>query len=262
MIKVNGVHLEINEKPILKDISFRVEKGHFAAILGPNGAGKTTLVKIILGLLKPSKGEIKLDGIPPKEFIKKRRGIVGYLPQRAIVNWGMPLKVIDVVLIEKITPFGFFKKYKKDEIDKAIHWLEKFGMKEKMDSYIKTLSGGEQQRVSIARCLINDPELLILDEPNTGIDAVYNVKIYEIIRELCNSKKITALMVTHDIGAITKYVDEIMCMNVKLHCHGKPSKVNYAKMLKIVYGEDMNIVIHGEQCNNCILGKGNDSNSH
>ncbi len=254
VIEAKNVTLVRDNKKVLENVSFDVEKGEFVAIIGPNGAGKTTLIKIVIGLLKPTGGLVKIDGAEPEKFIKRRRGIVGYLPQKAIVNWSMPLKVLDVVLIEKLSPFSFFRKYSKEDVERAEYWLEVFGIKDKINAYIRDLSGGEQQRVSLARCMFNEPEILILDEPNTAVDAVYNVKIYEILKNLCNDRNITVIMVTHDIGAVTMYVDKVMCLNVKLHCHSSPSTIDYSEMLKKVYGENVNMVIHGERCDNCVFG--------
>ncbi len=262
MIRAKDITLFRNNRKILDSINFHVNKGEFVAIIGPNGAGKTTLIKVIVGLIKPSKGKVEIDGVEPKDYIKRRRGIIGYLPQKAIVNWSMPLKVLDVVLIEKVRPFSLFRRYSKADLEKAEYWLEVFGVKDKINSYIRDLSGGEQQRVSLARCMFNDPEILILDEPNTAVDAVYNVKIYETLKKLCNERNITTIMVTHDIGAVTMYVDEVMCLNVKLHCHGSPSVINYSEMLRTVYGEGVNIVIHGEQCKNCAIGVNDDRTAH
>ncbi len=262
MIRAQNITLVRNNKKILEDVGFDVKKGEFVAIIGPNGAGKTTLVKIVIGLLKPTDGTIKINGVEPEEFIKKRNGVIGYLPQKAIVNWSMPLKVLDVVLIEKLSPFSFFRKYSKEDVERAEYWLEVFGIKNRVNAYIRDLSGGEQQRVSLARCMFNEPEILVLDEPNTAVDAVYNVKIYETLRKLCDNRDITVIMVTHDIGAVTMYVDKVMCLNIKLHCHSSPSAINYSEMLKRVYGNNINIVIHGEKCNNCIFGVRDDRNTH
>ncbi len=254
MVEVRDLSFVVNGKHILKDINFKLKKGCFAAIVGPNGAGKTTLLKIITGLLKPSSGWVKIDGVSPSEYLKRRRGIVGYLPQKAIVNWNMPLTVLDVVFIQDVKPFGFFKGYSNRKMELANYWLEVFGVSNKKDTLIKNLSGGEQQRVSLVRCMIGEPELLILDEPNTAVDAVYNVKMYETLRKINREKGITIIMVTHDIGVVTEFVDEVMCLNVKLHCHGTPSELDLSEMLKTVYGESFGVLIHKEHCKNCIFG--------
>ncbi len=256
MISVRDLTVSFNGKVVLDSISMTIEKGEFVGILGPNGAGKTTLLKAILGLVKPVKGKVTIDGLSVEEYLKKRRGIVGYLPQHAIVNWDLPLRVLDAVLIENIKPFGFFRRYTRKEIEKAREWLSVFGMEDRLYSYIRELSGGQQQRVSLARCLIHDPEILILDEPNTAIDAVYNVRLYEILKGLSVKNGMTIIMVSHDIGAVTRYVDKIMCLNVKLHCHEKADRVDLSRVFKEVYGEDMEMVVHGDGCVNCILNRG------
>ncbi len=257
MISIKNLFVKFDNKVILDDICMNIEKGEFVGIVGPNGAGKTTLLKSMLNLIKPASGSITIDGLDLKEYMNKKRGLIGYLPQHAIVNWNMPIRVIDAVLIEKIKPFGIFRKYEKSEIEYATYWLELFGIKDKIYNYIKELSGGQQQRVSLARCMIHNPEILILDEPNTAIDVVYNTKLYETLKKLSHENKITIVMVSHDIGAITKYVDEVMCLNVKLHCHGKSNRIDFSKVLKEVYGNDMEIVIHGKNCKDCIISRDN-----
>ena len=255
MITIKDLTVKFDDKTILEDISMDIKKGEFVGILGPNGAGKTTLIKTILGLIEPTDGLIQIDGMNLKDYMAKKSFSIGYLPQHAIVNWSMPIRVVDAVLIEKVRPFGLFSRYSKDELESAEYWLDVFGVKGKMYSYIKELSGGQQQRVSLARCMIHDPEILILDEPNTAIDAVYNTKMYEIFKNLASKKSITIVMVSHDIGAVTKYVDEIMCLNIKLHCHSRVEDINISTVLKEVYGEDMEIVIHNDGCRNCAVNK-------
>lgn len=261
MVEVKNVSLSINGKYILKDVNFEIKKGSFAAIVGPNGAGKTTLLKIITALLKPSSGWVKIDGVEPEKYLRRRRGIVGYLPQKAIVNWNLPLTVLDVVFIQDVKPFGFFRRYSDEMLKLANHWLGVFGIGNKKDELIKNLSGGEQQRVSLVRCMVGKPELLILDEPNTAVDAVYNVRMYEILRKISRELGITIIMVTHDIGVITEFVDEVMCLNVKLHCHGKPSEIDLSRMLNTVYGESFGLLLHREQCKNCMFGVRDDKTS-
>ncbi len=255
MIKFKNINVKFNEKSILKDINVSIKTGEFLGILGPNGAGKTTFIKVLLGLIEPTSGVVLIKGKKPKEFLMQNKGFVGYLPQHAIVNWNLPIRVIDAVLIDNIKPFGLFRKYKKKELEKVHYWLEKFGIENKMYNYIRELSGGQQQRVSLSRCMINNPKLLILDEPNTAIDAVYNVKLYDILKEINKEKKVTIVMVSHDIGAVTAYVDEVMCLNVKIHCHNFANNIDYSTVIKNLYGEDMNIVVHGDECKNCTVNR-------
>ncbi|WP_022669943.1 metal ABC transporter ATP-binding protein [Hippea alviniae] len=254
MIKIKDLTIRKGNKVVLDSINMSVDKGEFVAIVGPNGAGKTTLIRAVLGLEKPYVGSIEINGHKPEDVILNKILKISYLPQKAIVNWDMPLKVIDVVLIEDLRFFGLFRKYSDEDIKKAKYWLEVFGIEDRMNSYIKDLSGGQQQRVSLARCMVKEPDILILDEPNTAVDAVYNFKMYETLKKLSKEKNLTIIMVSHDIGAVTTYVDKIMCLNVRLYCHGSPSSINYSEMLKNVYGESVEILMHGEQCKNCPMG--------
>ena len=258
MINIKDLTIKKGNKIVLDNINMSVEKGEFVAIVGPNGAGKTTLIKAILGLEKPFSGEIKINGYKPDDIISNKTLKISYLPQKAIVNWDMPLKVIDVVLIEHLRFFGLFRRYPKEKLKKAEYWLKVFGIEDRMNSYIKDLSGGQQQRVSLARCMVKEPDLLILDEPNTAVDAVYNFKMYETLRRLTDEKNLTIIMVSHDIGAVTTYVDKIMCLNVRLYCHGSPSSIDYSEMIKNVYGEGVEILMHGRQCKNCPVGVNKD----
>ncbi len=255
MISIKNLTVKYDNKIILDNITMEIADGEFVGILGPNGAGKTTLVKTILGLVEPSNGSITINKLPCKEYLKTFSANIEYLPQHAIVNWNMPIRVIDAVLIEKVKPFGLFRRYSSKEIGEVRYWLDVFGVEDKMYEYIKNLSGGQQQRVSLARCMIHKPKILILDEPNTAIDAVYNAKLYETIKNLSNKNKMTIIMVSHDIGAVTTYVDEILCLNVKLHCHGNASDINISDVFKEVYGENMEMVIHDDGCKNCAFNR-------
>lgn len=251
MITFKNVDVKFEDKFALKDINIEIQKGKFVGILGPNGAGKTTLIKVLLGLIKPSNGVVNINNIKPEDFIRNNKNRIGYMPQHAIVNWSMPLTALDVVLLEKIKIFSLFRKYNKYDVERALYWLDMFGLADKRDKYIKELSGGQQQRVSLARCMFYDPELLVLDEPNTGIDVIYNAKLYNILTEIKKAKKMTILMVSHDIGTITKYVDEVMCLNVRLHCHNAPDEIDYNRIMNDVYGKDTKIVVHKDKCEGC-----------
>ncbi len=256
MISLESVTVKVNSKYILDDITVTVKDGEFVGILGPNGAGKTTLLKVILGLVSPTEGSVSIDGLPPQDFIRRKDKKVSYLPQHSIVNWTMPLRVIDVVLIEKLKPFSIFRKHSRSDVDKAMYWLGVFGVDDVANKYIRELSGGQQQRVSIARCMFYEPSILILDEPNTAVDVVYNAKLYETLSSLKEKKGMTIIMATHDIGAVTYYVDRVMCLNVKLHCHDYAKRIDYSTLIRELYGDEMGIIVHRNRCEGCIFGRG------
>ncbi|HHS48752.1 MAG TPA: metal ABC transporter ATP-binding protein [Desulfurella acetivorans] len=250
MIEFRNVSLFFDKKIVLDEINATIKKGEFVSIIGPNGAGKTSLIKILLGLTKPTKGTVLIDGMTPKDYISKRK--ISYLPQQTSINWSMPLRVIDIMLLEEnLKPFTVFKKPQKHLIEKARKMLDLFGILEIENKYLKELSGGQKQRVELGRCLLKNPEILVLDEPNTALDAVFNEKMYNILVEEKSKHNTTIILVSHDIGAVSRFVDRIMCLNVKLHCSEKPGNIDYAKLVSVLYGSATNIVIHSDECKSC-----------
>jgi len=182
MIEFRNVSLFFDKKIVLDEINTTIKNGEFVSIIGPNGAGKTSLIKILLGLAKPTKGTVLIDGSTPKDYISKHK--VSYLPQQTSINWSMPLRVIDIMLIEEnLKPLTIFQKPQKHLIEKARQMLDLFGILEIENKYLKELSGGQKQRVELGRCLLKNPEILVLDEPNTALDAFFNEKMYNILVE-------------------------------------------------------------------------------
>lgn len=212
---MNNLNVQIEDIDILKNVSFRVKKGEFTGIIGPNGAGKTTLVKALLGFI-PYSGEIIL------------KGTVGYVPQLSSFNREFPMSVYDFVKL----PIRHEKDWKK----KVEHLLEKVGLKGYGNRLVGKLSGGEYQRVSLARALISEPNILILDEPESGVDEMGKARFYELINEIRMEKNITILMVSHDIGMIFEKCTSVMCLNKTLHCHGPTSEIDPSQLKKI-FGE-------------------------
>ncbi|AHF97085.1 MAG: metal ABC transporter ATP-binding protein [Desulfurella sp.] len=249
MIEIQNVSLVYDKKLVLDNINAVIKTSEFVSIIGPNGAGKTSLIKIMLGLIKPTSGKVLIEGKEPKEYIAKNK--VSYLPQQTSINWSMPLRVIDIMLIENLKPFSVFKKPDKHKIEHARLMLDRFGILDIENKYLKELSGGQKQRVELGRCLLKKPQLLILDEPNTALDAVFNEKMYNILVEEKQKNNTTIILVSHDIGAVSRFVDRIMCLNVKLHCSEKPENIDYSKLVSVLYGSDTNIVVHSNGCESC-----------
>jgi len=214
-IQVNNLSVKIEDIDILKNVSFRVKKGEFTGIIGPNGAGKTTLVKALLGFISYS-GEVTLNGT------------VGYVPQLSFFNREFPMSVYDFVRLPV--------RHDKNWQEKVKNLLEKVGLKGYGNRLVGKLSGGEYQRVSLARALISGPNILILDEPESGVDEMGKARFYELINEIRMEKNITILMVSHDIGMIFEKCTSVMCLNKTLHCHGPTSEIDPSQLKKI-FGE-------------------------
>ncbi len=198
--------------PSVDNISFTVDKGDFLGIIGPNGAGKTTLFQCILGILNDYRGQISLFGSDIKHD-KKAFQRIGYVPQKKSVEQTFPATVREIVSLGMIG-----KKIKKESIENAIEFvdLEAYG-----DKRIGELSEGQQQRVIIAKALVREPELLILDEPTTGVDSNAQEQFYRLLTRLNKDKKITIVWSSHDMNAVEKLASKVACIDKKLFFHGE-----------------------------------------
>lgn len=245
MIKIENLYVEINGNLILEDVSFEVKKGEIVAVVGPNGGGKTTLVKVILGFVQPTKGKVLIEGKNPKDYVKS--GKVGYLPQKSSYDRDFPVSVFDVVMFGLINTSLPYKEKEK----KVLEYLNYVGMQQYKDYPFGKLSGGQQQRVMIARAIISQPELLILDEPSTGIDVVAQENFYEFIKKINKEKGITVIMVTHDIGAIGSFVNKVVGLNRRLHYLGDFKEFLQKEALDKLYGSEVKLLIHSPECFTC-----------
>ncbi len=220
IIEMTGVSFRLDGLRILEDINLEIKRGDFLGIIGPNGAGKTTLLKIMLNLIKPTSGEIKLFGEDIRRF--KDWYKIGYIPQHALrFDPNFPASVFEVVSMGRFSKKGLFKKLGKEDLQVINDALETVGMNEYRNRRIGELSGGQQQRVFIARALASQPELLILDEPTVGVDIAGQKEFYDFLEKLNHEKKITLVLVTHDIGNISSRIGKLACINKKMFpdCH-------------------------------------------
>ncbi|NPA12775.1 MAG: metal ABC transporter ATP-binding protein [Aquificae bacterium] len=247
VLKIENLKYQIGDKVILEDINLEVKRGEFVAIVGPNGGGKTTLIKLCLGLLKPTAGRILLLGTEPREAVKT--GKVGYLPQKMKIPKDFPFSVLDVVLLGLIRK----KLPKAEKVKIALKYLKEVKMEEYANHPYSKLSGGQQQRVSLARALASEPVILFLDEPSTGVDVVAQESLYTFLKQLKEEKRMSIVMVSHDIGVIGRFVDKVAGLNRYLHYYDTPQNLLTTQngMLKCLYGEDVEVVIHSPECATC-----------
>jgi zinc transport system ATP-binding protein len=246
-IQLENVNYAVESREILKDINLAVREGVFLGIVGPNGGGKTTLLKIILGILKANSGTAKVFEVAPAEL--RGTGKIGYLPQHTNIDPNFPATAMDVVLMGRYKSGKIF--YDKGDRESAERCLDLMGILSKKNKPFGSLSGGEQQRVSIARAFVSNPRLLILDEPSTGIDAVGQENFYAFLRDLREKQSITIIMVSHDIGAIDIYVDDMACLNNVIHYHGRPSDITGPEIFRRLYGKDVELIRHNHECDTC-----------
>jgi zinc transport system ATP-binding protein len=224
---------------VLEGVNLDLDEGDFLGLIGPNGGGKSTLLKVILGLIKPSKGEVKVFGVAPEAA----RSHVGYMPQKTLFDPSFPVTALEVALMGRFSKAGLFRRYSQADRDAALRALEAVGMKELVNREIGSLSGGEQQRVFVARSLVSEPKLLLLDEPTAGVDAAQQAEFYELLCRLNKKNEITIILVSHDITAVSKYVNKIACLNQRLFYHG--SKELTTEDIEKAYGCPVEMIAHG-----------------
>lgn len=243
-VVIKNLSFHYGERYVLEDINLTIPSGSFLALVGPNGSGKSTLIKCILGLLTPQIGTIQLFGENSRTFKKWNR--IGYVSQKAnSFNTGFPATVYEVVSMGIFTKVGMFRYLNKNHKEKIHEAIEAVGMTKFTHKNIGELSGGQQQRVFIARALVSEPDLLILDEPTVGIDASSVQEFYHLLDGL-HQRKITMIMVTHDIGAVTNLVTDVACLNKNIHFHGDTEKFKKVdnQMLSSFYGHHVHAIDH------------------
>ncbi|MBV7507504.1 metal ABC transporter ATP-binding protein [Bacillus sp. sid0103] len=245
IIEIKNLSYRYEKDVVLEDINITIPNGSFLAIVGPNGSGKSTLLKLILGLLKPQKGDIYLFGKEINKFKDWQK--IGYVSQKAnSFNTGFPATVSEVVESGLTKKIGMFKFFNKEHAGKVSEALDAVGMKEFSSRNIGELSGGQQQRVFIARALVSEPSLLILDEPTVGVDAENVSNFYQMLGDLNKSRDITLLLVTHDIGTISDRVSHVACLNKHLHFHGDTHEFEHlrAEDMSKAYGHEIHMLDH------------------
>ena len=238
---VENLNFNVRDQQILSQISLQIFNGDYIAIIGPNGGGKTTLVRMLLGLNEPSSGTIKLFGKKLSEF--KEWSKIGYVPQRAsLVDANFPATVLDIVNMGRTAKRSLFSRVNDDDkqaVDDAIKKMDIENLKDKM---IGTLSGGQRQRVMIARALASKPEILILDEPNTGVDAVSQKRFYELLGKLNREENMTVLFITHDIGVIADDIGRLFTINQKATICNNPKEALSCEDMTELYGIEAHLI--------------------
>lgn len=249
-IRIEDVSVIVKGKEILKNINLVLREGNFLGIVGPNAGGKTTLIRTILGLNRPSTGTVRVFGKKP-EALHEKESIFGYLPQHMNIDPQFPASALDIVLMGRYREAGLFRWPGRADRKKAVACMAMLGVENLQHVQYHQLSGGQQQRISIARALAGEPKILILDEPSTGIDVVGQEDFYHLLKGIKKKMNLTILMVSHDIGAVTAYVDEISCLNISLYYHGNPLGALNDKVLTSLYGKNVDLLMHSDICDKC-----------
>jgi zinc transport system ATP-binding protein len=234
--ELENVSLALRGVPVLEDVTLRIEAGDYLALLGPNGGGKSTLLKVLLGLLEPDRGSVRVFGQAPRVA----RGRIGYVPQYFRFDRDFPIRVADVVLMGRM---GRSRRVSLDAGDRRVAdaALARVEMEPLAARPIGDLSGGQLQRVLIARALAQQPELLLLDEPTSSLDERIERSVWELFAEL--SQEMAVVVVSHDIGAISQHVRGVACLNRRLHAH--PTRELTSEILEATYGCPVDLLAHG-----------------
>jgi zinc transport system ATP-binding protein len=242
-VRLDAVHIDnlsvyYGQTPAISGVCLDVEEGAYLGIIGPNGGGKTTLLKAILGLIPTNSGTIQVYGKSPA----KDRTLIGYVPQFAALDKRFPISLMEVVLTGRIKQgLSPFYKFTKEDKNVAYQMLEKVGIADLANRQISELSGGEFQRMLIARALAVKPKLLLLDEPTASVDVSSREQIYGLLKEL--NKNMTIILVTHDLLAISSEVNKLACLNGQLVYHGEPELTE--RIVTSLYGCPVDLIAHG-----------------
>ena len=243
ILEVQGVSFSYGDTVVLKDINLIVHQGDYLGIIGPNGSGKSTLLKLMVGLLKPSQGEIKLFGEKLNNFKDWHK--LGFVSQR-VINFDplFPATVKEVVAMGRYTHKKIWQRLNKTDEEIIKRSLLQVEMENFENRAIGDLSSGQQQRVFIARALAAEPEVIFLDEPTVGIDAATQEQFYALLKKLNLDLGLTLIMISHDLDIMAKETTELACVNQNLTYHDNPASCIRSGNIEKLYGGNANVIIH------------------
>jgi len=243
IIRFENATILYRHRAAVERMTLDIRAGEFVGIIGPNGSGKTTFLKAILGLVTPASGSVRVFDCSCERLRCEHRARIGYLPQKELVDPHFPITVAEAVMMGRYSTSGLLRYPGRDDRAIVRDALAAVGMTHHADAPLGELSGGQQQRVMIARALAQRPEVLLLDEPTTGIDAATQHALMELISRLHRERKLTILFVTHDINLISRVVDRLVLLKTRIVASGPPAAVLTQATLAEVYGKDI-VVTH------------------
>ncbi len=245
VVAVKNLTVAIDDKIVLKDVTFDIHQGEFWGILGPNGSGKTTLIRTLLGMITPVSGAIRVLGSTLDQLGTKRQ-LLGYVPQHMAIDYHFPISVKEVVLLGRSGKIGLGRRPKAEDYDAVERALQQVQLSHLKNRQIGHLSGGERQRVLIARALALEPEILFLDEPTAALDVGATESFYEWLNSMRAGLHLTMVIVSHDVGVISRYVNVVACLNKTLVAHGIPDQILNNENLEKMYGCEAVFFHHGK----------------
>lgn len=240
LIELRNVSFAYNDAPVLSDVSIHLHRGQFAAVVGPSGAGKTSLLKLVLGTQKPSRGTVFVEG---RALAGEPAPYVSYVPQVDTIDWNFPVTVEQVVMMGRVRRTWLWPWPSRTDREQAYAVMERLQVADLAQKHIRNLSGGQQQRVFLARALIAQPDLLVLDEPTSGVDMQTAEKMLHLLLDL-NRDGMTILMTTHDLNMAAAHVPWAICMNGRVVAQGAPADVFTSEILSETYRGEMEVAHH------------------
>lgn len=239
VVSFEDVSFSYSGTPVLVHASIQIAPMQATCVVGPNGGGKSTFLKLMLGLLKPDSGRVRVLGMAPSEACRQ----IGYMPQYLHFDPKFPITVLDVALMGRMRPWRI-GPYSRQDRDAARDALDQVGLKGLEGRQFNALSGGQRQRVLIARALVTQPKLLVLDEPTANVDMVVEQQLFETLDKL--SESMTVIFVSHDLGFVSHFVDSVVCCNRSVHIH--PTTAITGEVIQELYGADLKMIRHDHIC--------------
>ena len=239
VVDIQRMSCGYDKQQVLTDVSLRIMPGDFVGLLGPSGSGKTTLLRSVLGAVDIYQGEVLVNGVATA----RRRPRVGYVPQLETIDWNFPVTAREAVMMGRTMENRLFPWYRKEELLLADEVMDRLGILEYAGRHIRELSGGQQQRVFLARALVSNPQLLLLDEPTSGVDIKTRDDVMHLLHDL-NHQGVTIMITTHEINAVAVHLPWVVCLAGRVLAEGPPSEVITSEILQLTYGAEMPVIHH------------------
>ncbi len=237
VVELRNVTAGYNKSKVLQDVDLNIMPGDFVGLLGPSGSGKTTLLRVILGAVGVQQGEVWVNEKP----VRGRSNRAGYVPQLETIDWNFPVTVEETVMMGRTMANPWLPWYRKHEKELAYDMMQRLGIAGLAKRHIRQLSGGQQQRVFLARALASSPDLLLLDEPTSGVDLKTRDDVMHLLHDL-NHAGVTIVLTTHEINAVAVHLPRIVCLNGSIVADGPPHRVITPHILQEVYGAEMPVI--------------------
>ena len=237
IIELRNVTSGYEGQPVLSNVNLRIMPGDFLGVLGPSGSGKTTLLRTILGTADLYRGDVLVEGVSVAQQLPR----VGYVPQLETIDWNFPVTMEEVVLMGCTASSPLFPWYRREDRHKAWEMMERLSIAHLAKRHIRELSGGQQQRAFLARALVSNPHLLLLDEPTAGVDIKTRDDAMHLLHDL-NHQGVAILMTTHEINAVAAHLPRVVCVNGRIVADGPPATVFTPETLKLTYNAEMPVI--------------------